>query len=142
MSRVEKVAEGLLRPINPTVIIVLGVYTVIWGLWIFSPFWSVFAAAPLYSAMASISSEYVWGAVAVISGLFIMRGAMKPSYKNLSLGAFIGCLHWLVVALLYFASDWHSTGGITSLTFAIYSALVWANVRVNKNLFKNNFGGK
>lgn len=136
MTKTERVASGLLKPINPTVVIVLGLYTVVWGLWIFSPFWNVFDAAPLYSAMASIfPSEYVWGGIAIVAGNFIMRGAIHPSRRNLQFGAFTGALHWFVIALLYFAGDWTSTGGITSLTFAAYAALVWVNIKVNPEHF-------
>lgn len=136
MTRRDKIARALLKPINPSIIIVLGVYTVVWGLWIISPFWSVFSAAPLYSAMSSIAPEPVWGIIAVVSGLTTMRGALKPSYKNLQLGSFIGFFHWLVIAILYFIGDWTNTGGITALAFALYSAIVWVNIKVNSSLFK------
>ncbi len=132
MTRREKIARALLRPINPSVIIILGIYTVVWGLWIVNPFWSVFSHAPLYAAMAAFASEYFWGWTAIISGLFIIRGALKPSYYNIQLGAFIGFFHWIVITVFYFAADWQSTGGITSLTFAVYSAIVWLNIKVNR----------
>lgn len=140
MTRSEKLAESLLKPINPSIIIILGVYTVVWGLWIANPFWTVFTQAPLYNALATISPTFIgaevfWGLIAVVSGLVTMRGAMKPSYENLKFGSFVGFLHWFVIALLYFVGDWQSTGGITSLCFAIYSGLVWVNVKVNKTNF-------
>lgn len=129
-----------MKPINPSVIIVLGFYTIVWGLWLLSPFWPVFSQAPLYSAMMGIGSEYFWGSVAVTSGALISRGAIKPSYMNLTVGSFVGFFYWLVVAILYFAGDWMNTGGITSLTFAIYSGLVWLNIKVNKDHFQEYNG--
>jgi hypothetical protein len=132
MTSQQKIAESLLRPINPTVIIILGIYTLAWGLWIFSPFWTVFTQAPLYSAMASIAGEYFWGAIAMASGAVIIRGALKPSYKNIQLGSFIAFFHWFVISILYFIGDWTSTGGLSSLTFAFYSALVWVNIKINR----------
>lgn len=135
MTKTDKLAASLLRPINPTVIIVLGIYTVLWGLWVACPFWDVFAAGQLYSAMANILPEVAWGGIAIVSGLLIMRGAIKPSYENLHLGAWVGFFHWLIISILYFIGDWTSTGGITALTFAIYSALIWVNIKVNRNHF-------
>jgi hypothetical protein len=44
-------------------------------------------------------------------------------------------LHWLTIAILYFMGDWTSTGGITSLTFAFYAALVWVNIKVNPEYY-------
>lgn len=131
MTRTEKLAVQLLRPINPAIIVVLGFYTIIWGLWILCPFWTVFDHAPLYATMAGIGSEYVWGGLAVIAGCFVTRGAFHPSRRNLQIGAFVGSIHWFIIALLYFLGDWASTGGISALAFAIYSGLVWVNIKVN-----------
>ena len=135
MTRMDRVALRILRPINPSVIIILGVYTIVWGLWLISPFWTVFTQAPLYSALMAIGSEYFWGSVATVSGMLISYGAIKPSYRNLILGSLVGFFYWFIIAGLYFAGDWMNTGGITSLAFAIYSALIWVNIKVNKSHF-------
>lgn len=137
MKKRDKLARSLLKPINPSIIIILGVYTILWGVWIINPLWTVFSHAALYSAMDAIAPEWWWGSVAIISGLVITRGALKPSYHNLHLGSFVACLHWLAIAILYFAGDWMNTGGITSLTFAFYSGIVWLNVKVNKEHYDN-----
>lgn len=131
MTRRERLAEQLLRPINPSIIVILGFYTIVWGLWIASPFWSVFEAAPLYTVLASVSSEIVWGSLAVLAGICVTYGAYHPSRRNLQFGSFVGSLHWFVIAIFYFLADWASTGGITALTFSVYSGLVWVNVKIN-----------
>lgn len=138
MNKRDKVASGLLRPVNPSVIIVLGFYTVLWGLWLLSPFWTVFTQAPLYSEMMGLGPEPVWGVIAIISGGFICRGAIKPSYMNLRVGSFVGFMYWLIVGILYLMGDWMNTGGITALTFALYSALIWVNIKVNRAHFEYN----
>jgi hypothetical protein len=138
MTKTEKIAYSILRPINPSLIIVLGTYTILWGLWILNPFTDVFAAAALYSVMASLAGEWFWGGIAILSGLFVIRGALKPSYFNLRLGSFIGFFHWFIITLMYFAGDIVNTGGITALTFAVYSALVWLNIKVNRVLYEDN----
>ncbi len=132
----EKVAFSLLDPINPSIIIVLGLYTVVWGLWIVNPFWTVFTTAPLYTAMMGIAPEVFWGSVAIVSGLVTMYGAIRPSAKNLQMGSLIAFFHWLIVGVLYLMGDWANTGGITSIAFAIYSAIIWLNVTVNRKHFK------
>ena len=100
-----------------------------------SPFWSVFQAAPLYLALSHSASEYVWGGIAVVVGGIITRGALKPIYWNLDIGSLIGFMFWLTISIFYFISDWMNTGGITSLMLAVYCALIWLNVRTNKELY-------
>lgn len=131
MTRTERLATELLKPLNPSLIVVLGFYTILWGLWIVSPFWSVFNAAPLYSTLASVSSEVVWGSLAVLAGVCVTYGAYRPSRVNLQFGSFVGALHWFIIALFYFIADWTSTGGISALAFAVYSGIVWVNVKMN-----------
>lgn len=135
MTTREKITISLLKPINPSIIIVLGLYTLLWGLWILSPFWTVFTQAPLYSAMAGIASETFWGFTAICSGAVITYGAIKPSFKNITRGAFVGAIHWFIIAIMYFVGDWTSTGGISAAAFCVYSAIVWANVKINRSHF-------
>jgi hypothetical protein len=137
MTRLEKLALSLMKPINPSIIIILGLYTMIWGFWIFNPWWSVFSQAQLYSSMAVIGGEWLWGSIAIVAGMVITRGAVKPSYFNLHVGAFVAFLHWFTIAVLYFMGDWTNTGGITALTFAIYAGIVWINIKVNRKLYES-----
>lgn len=62
-------------------------------------------------------------------------GVVKASPKSLTIGAFVGFLHWLLIAIGYFAGNWMNTGGITSMAMAIYCAAIYLNLRVvNYNL--------
>lgn len=134
-NTLERLAESLLQPINPSVIVVLGVYTILWGLWVVNPFWTVFTQAPLYAAL-DLGGEYLWGGIVLATGLLITRGATKPSYTNLITGAGVGFLTWLVVGIFYLVGDWANTGGITALAFATYCLLVYLNIKTNKTYFK------
>ena len=135
----EKLAKALLLPINPAAVVILGLYTIVWGLWLISPWWSVFSHAPLYSALAhfwlanifGLDPEIFWGAIAVTCGAVTTYGAWRRHYKPLVRGAITSSTHWLVIAIFYFWGDAVSTGGITALTFAIYAAFVYLNIRVN-----------
>lgn len=138
----EKLVRALLLPINPAVVVLLGIYTSVWGLWIANPFWTVFSQAQLYDAMnnaafvqwvgmAGISPELFWGGIAIVCGILIIYGAVNRSYKSLVRGSTIAFFHWGTISLMYFMGDWMSTGGITALTFCIYGAFLYVNIRVN-----------
>lgn len=135
MTNKEKIQVALMRPVNPSFIVILGIYTVVWGMWIINPFWNVFTSAPLYSAMGAAAPEYVWGGIAIVAGTITTYGALKPSYTNLHLGAFVAALHWLAISMMYFIGDWINTGGITALCFAVYAGIVWVNIKVNKDIY-------
>lgn len=131
MTKKERFAEALLLPINPALVVLLGIYTVVWGLWIANPFWHVFAQAPLYSAMASIAPEWVWGGIAIAAGIVIIAGSVVRNYGALTRGSAVAFLHWFIIAIMYFMGDPLNTGGITSLTIALYAAAVYWNIRIN-----------
>lgn len=132
MTRTEKIAVGILRPINTSLTVIVGGYTILWGLWFICPFWSVLSSAALYSVMAEIAPGYVWGCIAVLAGAIITRGALKPSSANLQWGALAGFFHWFAISMMYFLGDFTNTGGITALVFALYFCVIWVNVKVNR----------
>lgn len=122
---------ALLQPINTSAVILLGIYTIVWGLWMVAP-WSVFPDAGLYDQMRALAPEQVWGTIAIICGSFTAYGAYRPSYKTLTIGAGMAFSHWFIISILYFMGNWRNTGGITAATFALYAAYVYLNIRVNK----------
>lgn len=128
----DRFAKSLLSPINPAAIIILGVYTVVWGLWLISPWWSVFSTAPVYSALYHWAPEWAWGANAVFCGSITAWGALTRRDNSLLTGSFVAFIHWFLIALFYFAGDWMNTAGITALTLAIYAGFIHVNIKVNK----------
>lgn len=127
----EHLAGALLKPINPAASVILGIYTILWGLWVVNPYWSVFARAPLYDVMAQLAPEWMWGCFALLCGGLMAYGATKRSYRALTNGAGAVWFHWCIIGICYFLADWQSTGGITSLCIACYAAFVYLNIRVN-----------
>lgn len=123
----DKIAAAMLKPISPSIVFILGLYTIVWGLWLINPWFSVFSTSVVYVAMASLMPEWVWGGVAILTGLCICKNPTTNSF-----GAFIGFMHWLIVGILYLVAQASSTFGITALTFAIYSGLLWLNIKCNK----------
>lgn len=141
----KRLAQALLLPINPAAVVLLGIYTTVWGMWLASPFWTVFTQAPLYRVLARvppdfIPAEYFWGFIAMTVGLIICYGAFKRYYRPLILGATVAFWHWLMIATFYFWGDWRNTGGITALIFCVYAGFIYCNVRVNYKERNNRYG--
>lgn len=128
---IEGLAKAMLQPINPAASILLGGYTVLWGLWVVNPWWSVFAAADLYSVMATIAPEWAFGCFALLCGSAMVYGAHRRSYYAFTNGAVAVGFHWFLICLCYFLGDWQNTGGITALMLAVYASYLYLNVRVN-----------
>ena len=131
MTRRDKFAIALLKPINTAAVVLLGVYTILWGFWVGNPFWTVFTQAKLYSVLSGVAPEMFWGALAISVGLLTVHGAVRRSYRALVIGASVQGWHWLMIGIFYLMGDWQNTGGITALIFAIYAAFVYLNIKVN-----------
>jgi hypothetical protein len=135
MEWVRGFPDALLHPINPSVVILLGAYTILWGFWVANPFWAVFPLSPLYDALAAtsffITPELWWGGLAIITGTVTSYGALRRKYKPLTRGAMVQFLFWVTICIFYLIGDWHSTGGITAGLLWVYSAYIYLNIRVN-----------
>lgn len=115
--------------------LLLGLYTVIWGLWIANPFYTVFTQAGLYDEMNTWGGEAFWGPMAILAGSVTLYGVIKGKPPYLYYGASTAGAHWLVVAIMYFMGDWQNTGGITCLFLAAFAACIYLNVKVNYKHF-------
>lgn len=134
----DRLSDAVLRPINVASVLMLGIYTLLWGLWVASPFWDVFGTAALFGFMQSLAPEIFWGCLAMTCGVVIIAGAVKRRYRPLTLGASTAFFHWFMIAIFYFLGDPFNTGAITSLVFALYSAFLHLNLRVNFNEDREN----
>ena len=126
---------GFMRPINTNLIILLGMWTALWGVWVAMPMWDAFESAKMFTYMESLFPEWVWGTAAIISGLVMCFGVLFNSFRSLSFGAWVGFVFWTAVSIMYFIGDWQNTGGITVIAFAVYSAVIRINLSVNKEFF-------
>lgn len=131
-----RIVRTLKYPINTSATIIVALYTFMWGLWLLTPAWNTFDQAPLYSAMAEASPEWIWGAIAMISGTFMMYGVLKPSFRSLSGSAFTGAVHWGIICVFYLMGDWQNTGGLTAGMVATYCTFVYLNLRVNREIVR------
>lgn len=126
-----KLVSALLLPINPSAVILLGIYTIVWGVWVANPYWDVFSHKELYGVMSIIAPEVFWGILAIVVGIITTYGAVKRSYGSLVRGAAVSGWHWMMISIFNFIGDPLDTGGITALIFAVYSAFIYLNIKVN-----------
>ena len=132
----DNLALNLIRPINPSVIVLLGLYTVLWGVWIM--FFPVFDVLPAFAPIASFTTKEAMGVVAWTVAVFICRGAFIPSYSNLRIGSAMAASYWLFFGIMLLIGQYQDPIGLASIFFGIYAALVWMNLGVNKNLYSKN----
>ena len=131
MNRLERIAQGMLRPINPYSTIILGTFTAFWGMWVLTPEWSVFGTADLYSKMREFAPEWAWGVWALTAGMLLVFCVFKGLYNNLSRALMFISWHWTTVAAFMWWGDWQNTGGVTYATVAIYSIYCYFNIKMN-----------
>jgi len=131
----KRALREIIQPINTAAVMILGVFTILWGAWVFIPFWDVFTRAPAFQYFL-ILPEYFWGGVAIAAGSAMMYGVLKSSYRSLSIGAMTGFLHWLVICVFFFAGDWQNVGGVTYMMIAVYCAFIRVNLAANRKTFE------
>lgn len=127
---IKKIADALLAPVSQAIVVLLGVYTALWGCWLVWPWTNVFGQAQVYSQMGSIAPEYVWGFIAIACGLGMLWGALRPNYAALTTSCVVGFGHWFVISILYMMGDIVNTGGITCLFLSIYAAYIYLNTKI------------
>ena len=132
---IEKFKQSMFRPLNRSAISIMGVFSILWGIWVGNPWWSVFDRAQVFSFMTVFFPEWAWGIIAIIVGLVMMYGVAKDSYHALKNGALAGFYFWLFASINFFVGDWQNTGGITLLMIAIYCGYVALNTFINKSSF-------
>lgn len=123
----------LTQPINTSAVIIMALYTLLWGLFIMLPVVSFDSLR--FAVLVSIMPEFFWGALAFSVGYVMLLGVLKHSFKSLSRGAFVGFIHWLIIAVCYLLGDWTSTGWITGVTVATYCGFIYLNLKQNKDEF-------
>lgn len=132
MKRLERVALGLAKPINPYSVVILGAMTFFWGLWIVNPFWDVFSHAAIFSKAAEFAPEWAWGTWATASGAFTLFGIFSARYKCLISALSVLMWHWWTIAGFYWWGDWQNTAVLTYSFVALFSTYAWLNMKLNK----------
>lgn len=131
MSMLDRIAQGMLRPINPYSTLILGVFTAFWGIWVLMP-WSVFGRADLFSKLSEFAPEVLWGLWATGAGILVIASIIRGLYRYLAWTlAFIGW-HWATVAVFMWWGDWQNTGGLTYSFAAVYASYAYLNVKINQ----------
>lgn len=131
----ENIREAMFRPINTAAIGILGVFSLLWGVWVSNPIWSVFERAEIFEGMQFWFPEWVWGVAAIAVGVSMLYGVASNNFKSLRAGALTGFYFWLFASISFFVGDWRNTGGITLMMIALYCGYVALNLSINKEYF-------
>lgn len=123
------------QPVNTSAAFIMAAYTFTWGVWLVHPGWDVFGRAELYMWLSSIAPESFWGGIAMLVGVLMAIGLARQTYRAVTIGLFLGFMHWSLISVGYFMGDWQNTGGITSVMISVYCAFVYLNMRMNKVYF-------
>jgi hypothetical protein len=128
----DRIAAAMLKPVNEVVTAMLGVYTVLWGLWVVNPWLDTFTHTALYSQLLDlIPAEWVWGGVAIAFGVLTLFGLARHLPKTLFYGAGASGIHWFIISIFYFLGDITNTGGITALFISVLSIYIYLNCKLN-----------
>ncbi len=131
MNRLERLARGLIKPMNPYGSSLLGFLTIMWGLWIVNPFWDVFQRAGVYSKALEFAPEWAWGTWSTVCGLAILASLWRNNAVWLCRAGAFAIWHWMTVSGMLWWGDWQNTAGLTYMFIGLYSVFVYLNMRVN-----------
>lgn len=127
-----KLRRIFLAPISPFNILLVGVFSFLWGLWVALPFWDVFNRSPIYSALDWVGSELIWGSIQIIVGTVLVFAAFD-SLRWMKYATFGGFLSWFLVALGFAVADWQNPGMWVSGFIAALNAYMFLNTSRRDN---------
>lgn len=133
-TALSRLAAQLIQPLRPLAIIVLGVYTLVWGIWVIEPAWNAIGHGQVFKVMSSLFPEYVWGTLGILIGIVLLFGLIIKSYQVLVVGSTLSGWFWGLITLLLFFGDWHSVLGWTALVFAIHASFIYLNIKINRDI--------
>lgn len=131
MNRIERIAHGLIKPMNPYASVWLGIMTFMWGLWVVNPFWQVFTRANVYSKALEFAPEWAWGTWSTLCGITLIVALIKHSPCWVVRAAGFAIWHWFTVSGMLWWGDWQNTAGLTYMFVGLYAVYVFLNIRVN-----------
>lgn len=130
-NRLERIARGLLRPINPYAVSILGLLTFTWGLWVINPLWTVFTQAPIYAKAEQFAPEWAWGLWATLCGACLLWAVSTGRFRIVTYALAFAAWHWCTVAGMLWWGDWQNTAGLTYTYVGIYSIYCYLNIKQN-----------
>ena len=130
-NRFERLAEGVLAPMNPYVSVVLGLLTFCWGLWVLNPAIQTFTRSDIYSEALSFMPEWGWGLWATACGLGILVSIFYGRTRPMACALGATVWHWFTISGFFWWGDYQNTAGLTYGFIAIYALLAYLNIRVN-----------
>lgn len=126
----QKIADKLLKPINTSVVSILGFSNFLMGLWLALPLDSL---GTTYSG--GIFQEWVYGGLLMLIGALVVIGSLKSKHKSLQWGTGLGFIFWFTWWGFLISHTPQHIDWIWTFTFALYYGFVWLNTKVNKHNF-------
>lgn len=124
-----KLTRRILRPINNSVSMILGLYNTLIGIWMLLPFNS--------TLIGQVFPELLLGLISVAAGSSIVIGVFLNKYFPLLYGALAGFYFWFVVMVMLIVEHWQTSQWITASVIAGYCCFVYLNLKVNKKYTAN-----
>ena len=124
----EKLAKKLLKPINTSVVSILGFSNLLMGLWLVLPYNSIGEAydhGPLFQ-------EWVYGLMLLLVGVLVLVGVVREKVTMLAWGTGLGFVFWFTWSVFLTARTIDHIDWIWTTTYALYYGFVYVNARVNK----------
>ena len=106
--------------------VMLAIWSVFWGAWLLMP-WPTFARSIIYYTLADMADERIWGAVAVVLGLYQLRMALLGSNGQRRIASYISLSQWLLVGSDYIISGLNA---LATVTYAMLASIaLWVFIR-------------
>ena len=132
----DKLAEALLKPVNMVVTGLLGIFTIVWGLWVVNPYVNSFHSAVFSQLISFIPWEWAWGLAAIGAGVLTLLGVIYDKQKTIFLGAEWAAIYWFIISIFFFLGDWTATAWLTAGFLFILSSYIYLNCKVRYDMEK------
>lgn len=128
------IAEALLKPVNTVVTVLLGFFTISWGLWVVNPFIDSFDSQAFSALISFMPCEACWGLIAIFAGVMTLLGVWYKQEKTVFLGAESSAVYWFILSIFFFIGDWTSTAWLTASFLFVLATYIYLNCKVRYDL--------
>ncbi len=123
------VREAMYEPMNPAGRVLMGAWTIAWGIWFASPFWDVYDTSIVYEHMMKSAPEYVWGLAGILIGLYVFVSSLKDSKVHVYWSTFLMFYFWLIIDVFMWSSNFRATQPLMIFFICLYCAWIHLNIK-------------
>lgn len=107
---------------------------ILWGTWVASPFWDSFGTVDAYSILVQIAPGRAFGMGAILLGFLQVIGAHYLLMSLRKVAAMITLFFWILLSLAIFAGNFHSTGAVGYLIFAVMNIAIFYELSLRRSM--------